>query len=409
MGTTSIILIIVLETLALCLFLLVIVVQKNRNLRQLVGKLQTRMQDLTNQYKKARSAMAPPTAPWAESYNDKLSTQIELTRDYHRTLGPSLDIDLDLDPSSPSPRRIAALRHAFLAAEKAAVASRDEIDWDLLSSRYRQILSFRDDDGGNGIEQEELEQLKGELNQARKRINNLERFKGMYRELEERWDRCKNKANEHYVELKNLALQTGQKENFAKLLDAYQATYVDLGRLIEVGFNESLTSMGENPEEYLQEIRRLRSVAVDQHKIITELQNKLVSAGDPEQRAQIVVSLQAELQKQARFLQESETCIKLMESELANNKHEMNILAEQLAQMPKLKSQLTELEATVSIQEQVVESLKQENRRLTKKLQTQEAPPDDNQEAKILRKELMALQAKYNDLEEKFLDLKLKE
>lgn len=412
MGTTSFVLIIVLEALALCLFLLALLVLKNRKLRRLIAKLQARLQEAASQYKKTKQPTPPPPAIKQESYNDKLSAQIELTRDYHHSLGTRQDIALDLDPDAPLPRRTAAIRHAFLIAEKEATANKDKISWDFLASRYRQILSFHEDyePQQTPAQDEEINQLKEELAQARKRVNNLERFKNMYLELEERWDRCKDKANEHYIELKNIAEQSGQKESFEKLLDDYQASYADLGAMIEQGFQDSVMSMGESPEEHLQEIRRLRGVAADQHKIITELQSKLASAGNTEEKTQVVASLQIELQKQARFLQESETCIKLMEDELANNKQEMRQLAERLAQMPRLKSQVKELETTVSMHEQVVDSLKQENRRLAKKLKlAQEAPPEDNQEVKVLRKELTAMQAKYNDLEEKFLNLKLKE
>lgn len=412
MGTTGFFLIIVLEALALCLFLLAILVAKNRKLRKLIAKLQTRLHEAAKQHKKNRQSPPPAPIPIIESYNDKLSSQIELTRDHHYSLGTRQDIALDLDPDAPLPRRTAAIRHAFLIAEKEATANPDVIKWDFLASRYRQILAFHDDYEAQAPaeQQEEISQLNEELNQAKRRINNLERFKSMYIELEERWDRCKDKANEHYIELKNIAEQSGQKESFDNLLDKYQASYADLGALIEKGFQDSISSMNENPEEHLQEIRRLRGVAADQHKIITELQGQLASAGNNEEKTKVVANLQIELQKQARFLQESETCIKLMEDELANNKQEMRLLAERLTQMPKLKNDLKDLETAVGMHEQVIDSLKQENRRLAKKLKlTQEAPPEDNQEVKTLRKELSALQAKYNDLEEKFLNLKLKE
>jgi hypothetical protein len=330
MGTTSFILIIVLETLAICLFLLAFVVLKNRKLRRMVTKLQKRVQNLAFHNKKDR----PPSPP-AESYHQKLSTHIELTRDYHRTLGTAQDIDRDLDPDAPSPRRIAALRHAFLTTERAATTNQNQVDWDLLANRYRQILLFRND---------------------------------------------------------------------------HDETNPELGELIEAGLNEEFTSMQKNPKEHLQEIRRLRSVAAEQHKIITELQNKLASANDAEERAQIIASLQTELGKQVRFLQESETCIKLMEDELAHNNQEMAILKDQLAQMPKLKNQIAQLESTLSAQERIAESLQQENRRISKQLLwAEKGPLSEGQDAKTLRKELIALQAKYHELEEKFLDLKLKE
>ncbi len=411
MGAANFILILVAEVLAVSLFVTVVVLWKNRRLRRLVSKLRARVDELAAQQKKAKPAPALVVQK-EETYNDQLGQQIELTRDYHHSLGSRQDIALDLDPDSPLPRRTAALRHAFLIAEKEATATPGNIGWDFLASRYRQILAFHEDyntapDKG----QENLEQLKEELNQAKKRINNLERFKTMYLELEERWDKCKDQAAEHYIELKSLAEQTGQKETFERVLDSYHTSYSDLGAMIQQGFNESIAStMADNPEDHLQEIRRLRTMAADQHKIITELQSKLQSAATKEEKEQVVEHLQTELQKQARFLQESETCIKLMEDELANSKQEMKQLVDRLGQLPQLKAELKELQSAAETHTQVVDSLKQENRRLAKKLKlVQEAPPEDSQEARTLRKELTTLQGKYNDLEEKFLNLKLKE
>lgn len=412
MGATQFILILVAELLAVSIFVAAVLLLKNRKLRRLVNKLQERVRELSAQLKKTRQP-PPPVAVREESYNDKLGHQIEITTDYHHSLGTRQDIALDLDPDSPLPRRTAALRHAFLIAEKEATARSETVNWDLLASRYRQLLAFHEDyqtppDSG---QTEEAEQLKEELVQAKKRINNLERFKAMYLELEERWDRCKDKATEHYIELKSMAEKAADKEGFERVLDNYHSTYNDIGMLIQQGYNETIAAaMADNPEDHLQEIRRLRNVAADQHKIITQLQTQLLTANSKEEKIQVVEHLQTELQKQARFLQESETCIKLMEDELATSKAEVKQLLERLEQMPRLKAELKELQGTANLQEQVVDTLKQENRRLAKKMKLiQESPPEDSQEVRALRKELTALQGKYNDLEEKFLNLKLKE
>jgi DNA repair exonuclease SbcCD ATPase subunit len=412
MGATQFILILVAEVLAVSLFVAAVLLLRNRKLRRLVNKLQERVRELSAQLKKTRQAPPPPAAR-EESYNDKLNRQIELTKDYHHSLGTRQEIALDLDPDSPLPRRTAALRHVFLIAEKEATARTDTVNWDFLASRYRQLLTFHQDyqTPPDNAADEAAQQLKEELVQAKKRINNLERFKAMYMELEERWDRCKDKATEHYIELKSMAAKTEDKEGFQRLLDNYHSTYSDIGVLIEQGFTETIASvMANNPEDHLQEIRRLRNMAADQHKIIAQLQTQLQSAISKEEKMQVVEHLQTELQKQARFLQESETCIKLMEDELATSKAEAKQLLERLEQMQRLKAEFKELQSSANLHEQVVDSLKQENRRLAKKVKLmQESPPEDNQEIRTLRKELTTLQGKYNDLEESFLNLKLKE
>jgi len=411
MDTTQFILILVAEILVVSIIVGAVVFFRNRKLLRLVNKLQERIRELSAQRKDIRQT--PSVAQPEESYNDKLNQQIEVTRDFHHSLGTRQDIALDLDPDSPLPRRTAALRHAFLIAEKEATAHSATVNWDLLASRYRQLLAFHEDyqTPSDSDREEETRQLNDELVQARKRINNLERFKSMYLELEERWDKCKDKATEHYIELKTLAEKAEDTEGFSILLDKYHSTYNDIGILIQQGYNETITAaMANSPENHLQEIKRLRDVAADQHKIITQLQTQLLSANSKEEKVRVVEHLQTELHKQSRFLQESETCIKLMEDELATSKAEVKYLLERLEQMQRLRDELSQLHETANLHEQVVDTLKQENRRLAKKLKlVQESPPEDNQEVRTLRKELTALQGKYNDLEEKFLNLKLKE
>ncbi len=415
MGTTNLMLIFAAETLALSLFVIAVLLLKNRNLRRTMKKLQNRLESALKQLRQPKAAAPPPTEPAPavappETYRDKLDEQLELTRNHHYELGSRQDIALDLDPDSPLPRRTAALRHALLIAEKEATADGGEFGWDLLATRYNQIFTYNEDYTPPPKDAEgDLSELQDQLEQANKRINNLERFKTMYFDLEERWDKCKTQANEHVTELRIFADKTDHKEDLNRLIDEYHTSYNGIDSIIGKNSNTD-DSYGEGvAEAHLSEIRRLRGVAADQHRIINELQEQLVSANSNEERVEFVQSLQGELQKQSRFLQESETCIKLMEDELANAQNEIELLRSKVAQTSKLKAAIKELEIATATRDQIVESLKQENRRLAKKLKlTQEAPPEDSQESRQLRKELSTMQSKYNDLEEKFLNLKLK-
>lgn len=414
MGTTNFILILSAEVIALCLFVIAVLLLKNRKLQRLMGKLQKRMEELLSQVRTTKQPAQPPPPPPPPppiSYSERLDGQLELTKDYHYNLGTRQDIALDLDPDAPLPRRTAALRYAFLIAEKEASADEAAINWDFLATRYQQILAFNEDYSpeDNSHLTADLEQVREDLVQAKKRINNLERFKSLYFDLEEKWDKCKTQANETYTELKSFAEKSEQKEDLEKLLESYHNSYEGLGELIIQGTNEGLNADLNNPDAHLTELRRLRTVAADQHKIISELQEKLSTSNSLEEKTEIVQGLQTELQKQARFLQESETCIQLMEDELANANQEIETLRSRAMQAAQLKQVVKELQSSADTREQIVDSLKQENRRLAKKIKlTQEAPPEDNQEVRGLRKELSSMQSKYNDLEEKFLNLKLK-
>lgn len=414
MGTSNLILIFAAEVIALSLFAIAILVLKNRKLKNLISKMQKRLDEMVKQLRQKRPAPTEPApqpatnAP-SESYQDHLDTQLELTKDYHYDLGSRQDISLDLDPDSPLQRRTAALRNAFLVAEKASVVEDQPVDWDLLATKYQQILAYNEDYAPQ-VEQstEDLTLLEEELEQAKKRINNLERFKTLYFELEEKWESAKSKANEHYAELKNLASSSDQSEGLESLIENYHLSYQSIDTIIEQGLSTDI-EVGPASATHIAEIQKLRDVAADQHRIITELQEKLASAHSIEEKSEVVEGLQTELQKQARFLQESETCIKLMEDELNHANDQIDMLKSRAVMVPQLKAALKELQSNADRRDQIVDSLKTENRRLAKKLQlAQEAPPESNDEARKLRAELTNLQSKYNDLEEKFLNLKLK-
>lgn len=411
MGTSHFILIFVAEALAVCLFIIGLVLLKNRKLRNLITQLQARLKELAANQKNA--VIPPPAPPQPElSYSDRLDEQLAATKEHHDSLDSHQDIALDLDPDSPLARRTAALRYALLVAEREATADA-QTNWEILASRYQQLLSFNEDyapqtDATDTQPQEDLDQIKDELQQAKKRITNLERFKAMYFELEELWEKCKDKADEHYNELRSMAAKTEQPEDFTSLLEQYHSSYAEFGETLEAGGQES--AVGAPADSQLHELRRLRSVAADQHRIISELQHQLNTSSAAEEKAVIVESLQIELSKQARFLKESETCIQLMEDELASANNQLLQLRDKANRAAQLKSEVNRLKKASDDHEKTVESLQQENRRLAKKIKlAQEAPPEDNQEARALRKQVNALQSKYNDLEEKFLNLKLKE
>lgn len=414
MGTDHLILILAAEALIACVFITILVLLKNRNLRRLVAQLQERIQRLSDRCRDivSPSHSQPSTATDADSYSDRINQQLESTKDYHHSLGSRQDIALDLDPDAPLPRRTAALRHAFLIAEKEAVAETDEsTNWDFLAVRYQQLLSFHEDyaptDDNHTAEQ--IAQAQEDLQLARKRIDNLERFKTMYFELEERWEHCKGQADQRYAQLQAMTQAGTHGDDFRSLLADYHASYAEIDAIIAAGANEGKSSAA-SPDSQLQELRRLRSVAAEQHRIISELQNRLTAAPASEEQAIVLESLQNELKKQSRFLQESETCIQQMEDELANANRERQQLRARASEAARLRTEVEDLKESAATDEQIAGSLKEENRRLTKKLKsTQEAAPEDNHEAHALRKQLSSLLGKYNDLEEKFLNLKLKE
>ena len=406
METSSLTLVLTLEALAVAIVAIVVLGLQNHKMRALAQKLQARMHELVDDLKKARSEpKAPPPKP--ENYVHFVNQQIELTKKHHFALRGGQDIALDIDPEVPLPRRTAALRHAMLIAEKEANSQLiDKVNWDLLAARYQQLLDFNKDyDTPANANNDELESLREELNTTRKRVTNLEKFKSLYFDLEKNWRESKGKATEYYNEMTSLISEGRPSEDFTGLLENYHAAYTGFNEQIEAGIN---TGNMQYDEKTHQEIVRLRNVTVDQHRIINDLQYKLSNAVTEEQRTTVIKDLQTELQKQARYLQESETCIKLMEDELKNANKELDQLRTRSNQVAQVRTKMKEMQTSLESNERIIQSLKQDNRRLNQKIKTMsEAAPEDNGEARNLRRELTSLKTKYAELEERYLDLKL--
>lgn len=432
MNTSNLLLIGVIEVAVLLFVLSFFLIIQNRSLRKLVAQLKEKAQELVKEIKRARASTVPTAletsqteAAPAKSYLSYIDEQIEYTRLHHGTLDASQDIALDISPDTPLPLRAAALRHAILLAEKEAFSqtlANEEPDWYSLRSKYEQIFSFYEDfsetaDAPEG-DDEELESLRSELSNARNRVNNLEKFKKLYFNLEEKWDNTKADAETKYNNLSDIASKMDDSGELNQALDDYHAGYNEVTVILDQGIDDEsfIKSASGASSEAASEVKHLRAVAADQHKIIEGLQKRLLSASTEEERNEIVSGLQDELTKQMRFVQESETCIQLLEDELQNAMADVEQLKSRLNHLPQIKSEIISLRKAADAQEIKYHRVVTENKKLQKRLREagNETQPlkkanSNPEETKRLRKELNEMSAKYNELEEKFLDLKLEQ
>lgn len=431
MISANLAMIIAAELVILLVVICAIMAFKNRSLKRIIAKLQERLGQLVNELKAARASKAVISEAPSKTYNDYLSDMLETTQAHHASLNSSQDIVLDIDPQAPLENRTAALRNAVLLAEIEGSASNanNKTNWQKLNEKYEQIFNFYDDYANASNPEldtpnnnEELDKLTEELSTAKKRINNLERFKQLYFELESKLEDCKQEADKYYNELKALGADgVPDSKAFEQTLDSYHASYDAFTDLL----GENLTAQEADTlsEDVGGEIRHLRSVAADQHRIITDLQKKLRNRDTNEDKETVIGEIQNELERQIRFVKESETCIHLMEEELNNANREISQLQAKIKKIPQIKSEYADVrDQNDSLRDQLF-SLKTANRRLTQtveKLSNQSTKPSvtpsqspsspsevDNDENKRLKSELADLQEQYANLEEKFLDLKM--
>ena len=413
---------------AVCMFL----VFKNRILKRLIERLKKRLKELMDKLKNAleKNKTEPETPTLEETittpgdektYVEWIEDQINNTLTFHKQLGSTQNIIQDIAPNSALPNRTAALRSAMLLAEKETFTQTtdQQPDWEVLQQSYQYIFNRQkeqgdddDDDDNKVINKAKNDALKDELTNARKRIDNLEKFKQLYFELEEKWQDCKSEAQEHFAQLSQMADSADDTPAFEESLKRYHESYNTISPLIESGLNDALASpLQEDTSakfDRIAEIQRLKQVAIEQHQLIRELQQKLHATNTNEETASIVHNLEDQLTKQERFLNEAETCVQLMEDELHVANTELHSLRPKIAGLLNIKAELLQTRKEKDEFEFKLSALDTENRKLRKKVEASNgSSKDDAIESIKLRKTLTMMESKYNDLEEKFLDLKL--
>jgi len=393
MISTNVLLIASAEFALLLLVVCVVLVIQNRSLRKMVNQLKEKARDVISELKATKRTLAeadkaePETAE-SLSYVDYVERALNETVEHHGSLNSNQPIALDIEPGTPLPHRTAALRHAIMLAEKDAF-------------------------GRSEVNNENFDEIHTELQNAKKRISNLEKFKQLYFDLEEQWKNSQENAQHAFNNLTTLASGLDESGKLGHALDEYQSSYDGLSTLFhKASGNDSLVLGSTESSGASEEVKQLRNVAADQHRIIQGLQKQLMNANTDSERESVVNGLQTELQKQARFIQESETCIQLLEDELSTTCHELEQLRTKSNQVPELKTELVNLRKQSDELELKYHTTLSENRKLQKQMKEHSSgasPKGSNDDSVKLKKELSDLVERYSDLEERFLDLKMQQ
>lgn len=442
--------------LCICVFLFFHITHLKKLIRRLEAKVLELRQTIVNTKQNAKSKIQEIKNSIEEkSYLDYIEQQIESTRDHHASQSPDRDIVLDLDTDIPEERQIAALRHAFLVMEKEAqYASEDDAQavWPVIRTKLQQIIHFYrtafQGGGESAVAAEPDEMLLHELQNYKQRVENLDKFKKLFFEMEKQWNAARKEAEKYRAQLLDM---TQGMENFGAIeavLDQYTNAYSDLQDHIEVGADLAEGGTGERRQKresgatvvderkpletkviitHHEEISRLRKMMVDQHNIIAGLKQKLRGSDVIEDKLAAVEQLSRELDKQERMMRESETCIKLLEDEVAETHRQMQQLQDENNELRAGGSQNSEQQVQEMLAGHVAESrdmmttisqLDKENKALKERLASGGgggggSDLDDAAEAERLRtklsdvqQELLNLQTQHIELEERYIELK---
>ncbi len=360
---------------------------------------------------------AAPKAP-ERSYLDYLDEKLRQTRSYHQKMAGPIEIGLDLALDTPMTRRIIALRHAVLIAEREAHLGGGTL-WSAIAQRYKTLFQYYDDYEPPKLGAE-IKQLKSTLAQQTERLSHLDQYKGLYLDLESTWQQKHTEAENYYQALTSKLDQLTEADStdLRSLVNAYHQNYQTLDQ----------SFAGKNPlpitlETATHEILNLRHMADEQSRLIAHLQQQIQKATSDNEKVTLIRQLEQQLEKQQRFMKESEVCIKLMEDELTNTTKELQLLKQKVKEVPHLRAQLKEFVDERGLNRLMIDRLKDEVRNL-KNRQAQpgtdainpnpsvpyaaDYSPDDAQKTAILQDSLAQLQKQYAALEERYLDLQLK-
>lgn len=420
MQVSTLVLAVALEIYLLLLIATVVLIFYALKQKKLIRRQQEKLRELIETIKTTSS----PAAPAGKSYKQLIYDQIELTQDRFALIAPRSDIS-EVQPSDlPINQRIVALRYAFLRAEELGTTEvpGSEGYWNVFRQTLEPLLqsAATTPESDASLEQPDNE----ELEMYKKRVENLEKFKKLFFDLEKRWNEAQANAQGYYNELYAMADGVEDRERYEMLLGQYGNSYNEItqymhstnaaitGQPVE---NKTINIIRQDPRA-AEEIMKLRNVAADQYRVISNLQRKLEEAVTAEEKDLVIKELEQQLQRQVRFVQESDTCVQLLEEEL-NKAHEK--IAEQagiLGHEHELEEENQRIKETLQnftheSKELLgnLEDLERENDHLKNSMDQTDtdsgATPANLQQ---IQTEFAELRKQYTELEEKYLELKFK-
>ncbi len=383
--------------------------------KKLIKRQQSKLKELIDTVKNTQSPELPP----AKTYKQFIYEQLDITQDRFSFLAPRSDIAGIQPADVPINQRIVALRYAFLRAEELGTTTvqGSEGYWDTFKQTLEPLLHSPLDIESNDTSSDELETYK-------KRVENLEKFKKLFFDLEKRWNEAQANAQSYYNELYAMADGVEDRERYELLLGRYNDSYNDINQYMYATSgaingvpqeNKTINIIRQDPRA-AEEIMKLRNVAADQYRVISNLQRKLEEAATTEEKDLVIKELEQQLQRQIRFVQESDTCVQLLEEELTKANEKIAEQEQQLDSDHHLEEENQRIKQTLHdfTKESKdllinIEELEKENDELKHNLD--ETPPSTETSggnSVQLQAEFAELRKQYAELEEKYLELKFK-
>lgn len=425
MQVPTLVLAVAIEIYLALLIAAVVLILYSLKQKRLIRRQQEKLRELIDTIK---STSVPAGAP-AQSYKQLINQQLELTQDRFGLIAPRGDIGTEQPVDLPINQRIVALRYAFLRAEELGTTEvpGSEGYWNTFRQTLAPLLQSTApadfsldlplDSSPEASSSEELEMYK-------RRVENLEKFKRLFFDLEKRWNEAQANAQGYHDELYAMADDVADKDRYKMLLGQYSDSYNEITRYMhdtsaaitgQPVENKTINIIRQDPRA-AEEIMKLRNVAADQYRVISTLQRKLEEAVTAEEKDSVIKELEQQLQRQVRFVQESDTCVQLLEDELNKANEKIAEQEEMIEQDHHLEEENQRIKETLQnftheSKELLgnLEDLERENDQLKNDLEHNSPEAGASSEnLQQIQTEFTELRKQYTELEEKYLELKFK-
>ncbi len=407
MQVSSTLLIIAAELYLLLLIGVLVLFLYSRKQKKIIHRQQQKLLDVI---KEIRTAKSQPIKPVIEKgYKFHINQQLEATQKRYSNISPDTDISAIQPSDASAEQQILALRYAFLRSEELGTTEDTGSDkyWNIFQQTLEPLLK------------QSNTELTDELDIYKKRVENLEKFKKLFFELEAQWNSAQNNSEQYHAQLLAMSDQMQDPDAYALLLQHYQDALGQFSQAVQQTSSladdqgsKTINIIRQDPRA-AEEIVKLRNVAADQYRVINNLQRKLEEATSNEEKSLVIHELEQQLQRQIRFVQESDTCVQLLEDELikANEKIvQQEQLIDNVQKIDEENSEIKDVLHNFTMESRDllanIESLEEENQQLKEQLAALSGKINpasaDTQHA------LVQLQKQYAELEERYLALKLK-
>lgn len=262
--------------------------------------------------------------------------------------------------------------------------------------------------------------LQTQLENANKRITNLEKFKDLFFDLQSKLSDSVSEIEGLNHKIAELAEGSDNFDEIMAIIQQNKTHYINMGQMIAMDKDAHHESVSSNMDysdnlinERKDEISRLKHQISSQFEEIWALHNKLSNSSANKEPS--TTELNSGIETMVQQLKDSEMCIETMDMEIQTLSSELLTLKNKLkdqqsstsqnepSKLPTTQSNI-ELENKIKNKDQMIARFSQESKELLSCITGMEDHSDE-QAAKIneLEEKYTKLEAEYNIMEEKYL------